>query len=154
MTEVEHVEFLNSVIHKHGLNVKVPLVSDPSFPTPIIAYFKSDADGYSLLALSMVAYLIDHCRETTDFELLLPFAQEIASLVRERPSRSVLEVAAQELRTALFCEFIRGRDRRMIEAESALLSSLTGGSRGAIRRADASLSQGVGQMLQVAKSIA
>src|ERR1700722_15442150 len=65
MTEVEHVEFLNSVIHKHGLNVKVPLVSDPSFPTPIIAYFKSDADGYSLLALSMVAYLIDHCRETT-----------------------------------------------------------------------------------------
>jgi hypothetical protein len=142
--EFDHARFMEDVIKKYNLAVVLPPPSDPRYVKTIGEAFNANSHGHSLLATSMAAQLVDHCRNSSDYEPLLGLSVELLSLLEAGVREGVVLVTVQEVRSALFWAYVRAghADLRLLDAESRLLSTMCGGDYELTRRAEASLSQG------------
>jgi hypothetical protein len=138
-------EFIESIIDKYGLELKIPPIGEVRrFIALILENFEEGTDGRSLLAMSLSALLIQQCEEIGDHEPMLALADGLLSIYNRQPENDDLEITCQELRSALFWRFVRTNhsDIRLLESESRLMAALCQGSPQAIRRADAALTHG------------
>jgi hypothetical protein len=148
-SEFNHVEFLGAILERYSLQIVVPPVSDPEYVRLIVESFKEEDAAHSLLAMSMTAQLIDHCRSSTDYTPLLSLSDDIEQAVRSGSEDPNVEVTTQELRSALFWGYLRTgqADVRLLRCACRLFSALSGCNYESALKADAALSQGYRQLI-------
>ena len=144
----DHEGFIASVLEKHSIEMAIPDIDHQEYLLRIVECFRSGRSGYSLLAMSMSAYLFEHCYERIDYEPLVSLSKEIEKVLLSGKMDYDIVVTARELRSVLFWGYLRlgHKDKDLLEGASHLLSAMTGCDYETALKADAVLSHGSWQL--------
>ena len=143
--QFDELNFIASVIRKNRLRIVIPSIEDEqSYVRCIIENFKSRKPARTLVAMSLTALLMQKCIMKESYEQLLMLAEKFEPIIRSHGEIVDVEIAGQELRSALFWSYLRAgvSDPRLLIAESRIMAALCGCSPEMVRRADAALTQG------------
>ena len=140
----DHTGFIASLLERYSILMAIPAISDQQYVHRIVECLNSREAGYSLLAMSMAAQLVEHCHDTADYEPLLALSDQIQSSLLAGSDDYDLVLTARELRSALFWGYLRlgHTDVRMLKSASRLFSAMTGCNVESALASDAVLSHG------------
>jgi hypothetical protein len=139
-------ELIEATIDKFEIDVEIPSVEEGlKFVDLVFELFLSEEEGRADLATNLTAFLVEHARKTGDFEAVLMLSSRLLPTVRSDEDNDILIVTAQELRSALFWQYLAtdNADKRLLRTSSQLAAAICKCSEHEMLRLEASLTQGV-----------
>lgn len=139
-------ELIEATIDRYEIDIEIPPVEEGSkFVDLVFELFLSEEEGRADLAMNLTAFLIEHARKTGDFEAVLMLSSRLLPTVRSRHDDDILIVTAQELRSALFWQYLAtdNVDKRLLRTSSQLAAAICKCSEREMLRLEAALTQGV-----------
>ncbi len=141
-------ELIEATIDRYAIDLEIPPVEEGSkFVDIVFELFLSEEEGRADLATNLTAVLIEHARKTGDFEAVLMLSSRLLPAVRsdEDNDNDILIVTAQELRSALFWQYLAtdNVDKRLLRTSSQMAAAICKCSEQEMLRIEAALTQGV-----------
>jgi len=139
-------ELIEATIDKFEIDVEIPSVEEGlKFVDLVFELFLSEEEGRADLATNLTAFLIEYARKTGDFEAVLMLSSRLLPTIRSDEDNDILIVTAQELRSALFWQYLAtdNVDKRLLRTSSQLAAAICKCSEQEMLRLEAALTQGV-----------
>jgi len=139
-------ELIEATIDKFQIDVEIPSVEEGlKFVDLVFELFLSEEEGRADLATNLTAVLIEHARKVGDFEAVIGLSSRLLPTVRTQDDDDILIVTAQELRSALFWQYLAtdNVDKRLLRTSSQLAAAICKCSEHEMLRLEAALTQGV-----------